>query len=87
MRLQITRQFERDYARLPPEMQGRVRATIQKFETDPRHPSLHTKKMKGVQNRWEIRVSDSYRITFQIDGHVVVLRHVGTHDILKRESL
>lgn len=42
--------------------------------------------MHGVRNLWEARVSLSYRFTYQMEGDRLVLRRIGTHDILKRET-
>lgn len=39
--------------------------------------------MGGTPHVWEMRVTKSYRITFQIAGEVYCLRRIGTHDILQ----
>ena len=52
---------------------------------NPRHPSLHVKKLKGT-DKLEIRVSKGYRLTFRFADDVLELRRVGTHDILKKEG-
>jgi len=51
---------------------------------NPRHPSLRMKKMEGFSSIWEIRVTEGYRLTLQVDGDTYLLRRVGSHDILKR---
>jgi len=48
---------------------------------NPRHPSLRVKKLKGT-DKFEIRVSKGYRLTFRFADDVLELRRVGTHDIL-----
>jgi hypothetical protein len=42
------------------------------------------KPVKGTPGIWEMSVTMSYRITFEIDGERVLLRRIGTHDILRR---
>ena len=42
------------------------------------------KKMEEQKDIWELRVSASYRLTFQISGDTYILRRVGTHDVLKK---
>jgi len=42
--------------------------------------------MKGLEDIWEASVSMSYRITYQLAGNVLILRRIGTHDILKKEA-
>ena len=53
------------------------------FFENSRHNSLGVKKMQGTWGIWEMRISKSYRLTFQKKGEAVILRNVGTHDILK----
>jgi mRNA-degrading endonuclease YafQ of YafQ-DinJ toxin-antitoxin module len=52
----------------------------------PYTPSLRTKKMHGLEDIWEARVTLSYRITFQRTGDTLLLRRIGTHDVLEREG-
>jgi len=53
------------------------------YENNPRHPSLRVKKIQGVGNIWEMSVTKSYRITFQRKEEIILLRNIGTHDILR----
>ena len=87
MRLESTARFLRDYERLPENVQVRLDQTLERLLANPRHPSLQFKKMQGYPDRWEGRVSRSYRITFSISGSisgdVYRLRRGGPHDILE----
>jgi mRNA-degrading endonuclease RelE of RelBE toxin-antitoxin system len=85
MILKWAQSFERDYIRLPEQMRALVEKAIRLLAENPRHPSLHTKKMKGREGIWEARVTRDYRITFQWEGSVILLRRGGTHDILRKE--
>lgn len=84
MLLRQTRRFVEDYAALPDELKRRTEKAVSTLLEDFRHPSLRAKKMEGREDIWEVRVSDSYRLTFQIAGEVYILRRVGTHDVLKK---
>ena len=75
--------FERDYKKLPPLDREKVNKALVKMEKDLHYPSLFIKKMKGTENIWEARASDSLRITFSREGNGVYLRTTGHHDILK----
>lgn len=75
--------FERDLAVLPLTIQKRVEKALLLFTTNPHHPSLRAKKMRGFENIWEGRVSGDYRFTFSIVSGVYYLRRVGAHDIEK----
>ena len=79
-----TERFKKDFKRLPSEIQERVGTTLERFVDNPRHPSLHAKKMEGAPNIWELRVTDNYRITFQFVQEGVLLRRIGTHDVLRQ---
>lgn len=84
MRLFRTDRFKRDFRRLPREVQERVETSLERFVANSRHPSLQVKKMEGAPGIWELRVTDNYRLTFQFVEEGVILRRVGTHDVLRR---
>jgi mRNA-degrading endonuclease YafQ of YafQ-DinJ toxin-antitoxin module len=77
--------FARDFQNLPGDVQARAERTIRLLAENPRHPSLRAKKMQGVENIWEASATLSYRIT-EVRGETLVLRRVGTHDILRKET-
>ena len=76
--------FERDYRKLSPDLKMRVDRALLQMEHDLRYPSLQVKKMRGTDDIWEARVSRGGRITFNLDGDLILLRTVGDHDVLKR---
>lgn len=80
--------FKKRYGDLPPGEQARVDRALLLLNENWRHPGLHVKKIKGHSGVWEARVSQGYRLTFQIEGKyqgldVCALRTVGPHDILR----
>jgi len=55
------------------------------YQANQQHPSPVVKKVGGTPHIWEMRITDSYRITFRIiEREAILLRHVGTHDVLRR---
>jgi len=84
MRLLFTKNFVRNYRKLPQEIQKAVDKQLELLLTNAQHASLAIKKMKDPRNIWEARVTLSHRFTFQIEGDIYILRKVGSHDILKR---
>ena len=84
MRLLRTERFKKDFQHLPTELQERAANVLERFVTNPRHPSLQVKKMEGAPGIWELRVSDNYRVTFQRFPGGVLLRRIGTHNILRQ---
>ena len=78
--------FKRDYKKLPIPSRERVKNALFQMEKDLRYPSLQVKKIKSTKDIWEARASESLRITFNLEGDTIILRTVGEHDILKRQS-
>ncbi len=79
-----TERFKKDFKRLPSDVQDRVGKALELFASNTRHPSLQMKKMEGAPDIWELRVSGNYRITFQFVPDAVLLRRIGTHNILRQ---
>lgn len=84
MRFFRAERFKKDFKSLPKEINQKLPKILERFSSDLRHPSLHVKKMEGTDDVWEMRVTDNYRITFQFLKEGVLLRRVGTHNVLRR---
>jgi len=82
-KLLFTKNFIREYRKLPQQIQKATDKQLGLLLSNPQHPSLNIKKMQDPRDIWEGRVTESYRVTFQIEGNTYILRKVGTHDILK----
>lgn len=85
MKIRRTEFFLKDYRSLSLEIQKRVDKQIVLLVTNLKHPSLKMKKLKGT-DKFEIRITKGYRMTLRYDGHLLELRRVGTHDILRKEG-
>ena len=84
MKIAFTKPFIRDYLGLPEHIQQKIDKQIGRLLDNPKHPSLRLKKMEGCASVWEARITNGYRLTFQIDSDIYLLRRVGAHDILKK---
>jgi mRNA-degrading endonuclease RelE of RelBE toxin-antitoxin system len=85
MKIEWSQTFTKEYHHLPSQWQKQFDEKFRLFLQDPRHSSLHVKKMQGTQGIWEARISQSYRWTFELIQSGVRLRHIGSHDILREE--
>jgi len=85
MKIRCTESFIKDYRRLPAEIRGQVDKQLEYLIRDHRYPSLRVKKLRGT-DKFEIRISKGYRLTFRYADDVLELRRVGSHDILKQEG-
>jgi mRNA-degrading endonuclease RelE of RelBE toxin-antitoxin system len=84
MILARTQRFKKEFESLPPPIQERARKQLALLLTNPRHPSLQIKKMKGYENLWEGRITQKYRFTFRVEGETFLLLRIGTHDLLRQ---
>ncbi len=57
MKLARTAQFARDFAALPEAIEKRTEKQLRMLAENPRHPSLRVKKMEGIADTWEARVT------------------------------
>ncbi|MBI2859676.1 MAG: hypothetical protein HYX90_11415 [Chloroflexi bacterium] len=80
MKIARTQRFKKAWTRLTKREKSQARKAVTNLALDMRYPSLMVKKMGGVEGIWEARVSLSLRITFQIEGNIIVLRNIGRHD-------
>lgn len=83
MKIETTKPFDKDYAKLPQEIKERADKKFVLLLKNPRHPSLRIRKIEGHPTIWEGSITKSYRFTFQIVDDTYILRRIGTHDILR----
>lgn len=72
----VTPQFWRHYRRLPPEVRDLADKNFQLLKADPKHPSLHFKKIGRL---WSVRVGAHYRALGLDKPEGVVWFWVGSH--------
>ena len=80
MRFVITKRFADTYRALPESLQNKTDKALRFLAEDPAHPSLHLKKIQGVQGIWEARVDRSCRMTLEVHSSHYLLRNIGKHD-------
>ena len=85
MNLRFTDRFTEGYDSLQHQVKAKVDKALGLLLANPRHPSLHVKKMHGKPTVWEARVDRQHRMTFEIQGDLYVLRGVGKHDETLRQ--
>ncbi|MGB3702443.1 MAG: hypothetical protein WA997_14330 [Anaerolineales bacterium] len=73
--------FKKRYAKLPPEIQKKIKKALGLLAANPRHPSLRPKPVEGAEGIFEARVDQFYRMTYErLDGDALLMRVVDTHD-------
>ncbi|MEO8351108.1 MAG: hypothetical protein ABI680_05215 [Chthoniobacteraceae bacterium] len=67
------------YADLGETSRAAARRAYELFSKDPGHPSLHFKKLGGLENVWSVRVTRDIRAVAERQGDIVVWFWIGTH--------
>ena len=81
LRLVLTERFRKSALELEPEIREKLKKQIGLLASDPRHPSLRVKKIKGAGSVFEARVDRDHRFTFEFgEARAIILRVVGPHD-------
>lgn len=80
MKITRTARFKRAWQELTEEERELGWKALKNLAMDLRYPALRVKKMQGTENIWEARVSRSLRMTFEFEGHTIMLRNIGRHD-------
>ena len=80
MALRFTRKFADQYARLPATIQSKVDEALILLESDYRHPGLHCHSIQGLSGIFEAYVDQKYRLTFERQVELLILRNVDNHD-------
>jgi mRNA-degrading endonuclease RelE of RelBE toxin-antitoxin system len=84
MKIVYTKEFIRDYRKLPDKIQKLFDKQISLLLLDSKHPSLHIKKTKGnllknYQNIFEGRIDRGYRFLFLIETGEFIFLRCGSH--------
>ena len=68
----------------PPQFQKAIEDTLALLATDLAHPSLRVKRVQRAAGVFEASVDMDNRLTFHVEGDVIVLRNHCNHSILDR---
>ena len=79
MRIRRTTHFERAYSKAPKEIQAAFDKQSLLLLQNLRHPSLHAKKYDEGKDRWQARVTGSWRFYFKIEGGTYILQDIIRH--------
>lgn len=83
-RIRSTKQYgkiAKKFLKKHPELRGKYLKTLQLLEVNPAHPSLRLHKLGGM-NVYSVSINLSYiiKLEFFIEGDVIILLYVGSHD-------
>jgi hypothetical protein len=75
-----TKDFWKEYGKLPDSIQQLARKSFKLFQTDPSHPSLHFKKVHEDPIVFSARVSIQYRALGVRQDDFIIWFWIGNHD-------
>lgn len=70
---------------LPAEMQRQSQEAFERFQTDPSHPGLHFKQLKGFPTYWSVRISIGYRAVCERKEDTLYWFWIGSHAAFDRD--
>lgn len=84
MRVDFTKQFWRQYHKLPPKFQQQFDERLVLFLEDPSMPQLRVHPLKGkFAGYWSMNVSGDLRALYRRDGdEIIIFALIGTHSQL-----
>ena len=81
-----SQRFKRAFQDLPANTQRKALEVFALFAENPKHLSLQTKKIKGIEGVWEGRIDRQYRFTFHYETLanseevIYIFRNVDNHN-------
>jgi mRNA-degrading endonuclease RelE of RelBE toxin-antitoxin system len=86
-KLTRTERFKKSVLELDEKTREKLKRQLSYLMSDPRHPSLQIKKIKGTPSIFEARVNNFYRFTFEYgENNEIILRVVGPHNSALKKS-
>lgn len=81
MEFSYSRQFERQYRKLPQKVRSRVAERLELLVHSEFHPLLQNHKLHGKYEEWRsINITGDFRLIYKkIDAEVMRIDAVGTH--------
>jgi hypothetical protein len=86
MPVKLLPHFVDQYNKLPKVIQDKVGKALGLLDENFRHPRLRNHPVKGFPGIFEAYVVDKYRVTFERQGDLFVMRNVDNHDECLREA-
>lgn len=74
--------FKKAYKKLDPEIRKAADKAISDLLESEIPPGRKLKKHKANREIWTIRVNRDYRLSFELDGSIAILRNIAEHDQL-----
>jgi len=88
MNSKTTKSFREALETLPQEVQKKAAKAYRRFQSNPKHPSLHYKKVHPTKPIYSVRITNKHRAVGIVDNETIVWFWIGIHadyeELLKR---
>lgn len=84
MNSRTTARFRRAFAELPIEIRLQAEEAYELFQANPRHPSLHFKRVHSMKPVYSVRITRSHRALAVLDEEIAVWFWIGPHEEYER---
>lgn len=79
MNSQLTDDFLACFAKLPDAVKVQARKAYRLWRDNPRHPSLHFKKIHRQESLYAVRINRGWRALGLLDGDTISWVWIGSH--------
>jgi hypothetical protein len=76
---QITDDFLECFQRLPGTVREQARKAYRLWRSNPRHPSLHFKRIHSTEPLYSVRVGLGWRVVGLLEGDTMTWSWIGSH--------
>ncbi len=80
MIIEYSDSFREGVKRLSPDAKKQLKKKLEMMVNNPRHPSLRSKKIQGIDGIFEASINIDIRMTWQYTENGILLRKIGEHD-------
>lgn len=80
MMIEYSDAFREGVLRLSPEAKRQLKKKLELMLENPRHPSLRSKKIQGIDGIFEASANMNIRMTWQYTDDGILLRKIGEHE-------
>lgn len=84
-KIAVTERFKKNFKKLNENEKRMVKNKLEILKLNPLHPSLRSKRIKGVKDLFECSVNMDLRIIWYYEGNkIIVLLDIGHHNVLDK---
>ncbi|MEN3000574.1 MAG: hypothetical protein ABDI19_01885 [Armatimonadota bacterium] len=85
MKSRTTKDFRQMFASLPQPVQQQAQKAYQRFQQNPKHPSLRFKRVSTYKPIYSVRINESYRALGVMENEdTIIWFWIGNHDDYER---